>query len=124
MQEESQTKCHSLEAERDDDNARIKELVLALGKAELLNTSLIKQLDESQAREVKIKSDYLSASREVQDAQDKILELQRKMEQASKQISKLSDELANKESENAEATAKYRKLESEFRVSHFRSGLR
>jgi chromosome segregation ATPase len=117
LQEESQTKCRSLEAEGDDANACIKELVLALGKAELLSTSLTKQLDESQAREVKIKSDYLSASRELQDAQDKILELQRKMEQASRQISKLSDELANKESENAEATAKYRKLESEFRVA-------
>jgi C-terminal processing protease CtpA/Prc/predicted nucleic acid-binding Zn-ribbon protein len=110
-----------LESKLYDANARIKELELALRKAESLNASLTKEIDETQAREVKLKGDYMTASKELQDARGKLLELERKLEQAKKFNIKLDTDLARKDLELEEAASRYKKLDVDLRAARARN---
>jgi C-terminal processing protease CtpA/Prc len=110
-----------LESKLYDANARIKELELALRKAESLNASLSKEIDETQAREVKLKGDFMTASKELQDACGRLLELERKLEQANKLNTKLDADLARKDSELEEAASKTKKLDVDLRAAQARN---
>ena len=109
-----------VEGKLHDANSRIKELELALQKAESLNVSLSKEIEASQAREVKIKSDYTKATSELQDARSTILELERKLEQANKMNAKLQADVVRKDTELDEELSRSRKLDADLKTTQAR----
>ena len=79
-----------LEAKVYDATTRVHDLELALRKSQTLNSSLEKEIGESQAREVKVKGELTNFTNQVKDTRDTIFQLQRELAQATKQIPKLS----------------------------------
>jgi len=106
-----------LEAKVYDATSRVNDLELALRKSQTLNSSLEKEIGESQAREVKVKGALTICTNQVKETRDTILQLERKLAQATKQIPKLSADIERKDVEIADNVVAYKKLDADWRAA-------
>ena len=86
----------TLEAKVDERNARIKELELALREAENRNTSLSKEFEAAQSKNLSLISDNGKLSAEISDLNHQVQQLRRQLQHADDRTAQLEGAVAAK----------------------------